>query len=158
MLELILRPKTSFVNLIFLFRMRSSQRSGRSSIKDRLGGGGSVVSSSTDRRERVRSRLGDSAAALNREELENLRPDVKPWDINPEYVPKGRNYFEHDDREGGDGEEEEPRGYYGGGRGGFRGGWRGRGGGGWRGRDDGGGWRGGGRGGWRGGGRRAGKE
>ncbi len=130
--------------------MRSSNV-GRSSVKDRLGGGGS---------DRLRGRLGNShnrngnnSDVLDREQLENLRPDVKPWDIDPEFVPKGRNYFEHDNREN---DEEEDDGFGRGGWGGRgRGGWRGRGRGGWRGRGDrfDNGWRGGrGGGSWRGGG------
>ena len=31
---------------------------------------------------------------LSREELERERPQTKPWDINPEIVPKGHYYFE----------------------------------------------------------------
>jgi hypothetical protein len=27
-------------------------------------------------------------------ELESQRPEVKPWEVNPTYVPRGRNYFE----------------------------------------------------------------
>ena len=31
---------------------------------------------------------------LSREELERERPQVKPWEVNPEFVPKGGYYFE----------------------------------------------------------------
>jgi hypothetical protein len=43
----------------------------------------------------------DTNRVLDREGLESMRPDIKPWDINPEYVPKGGNYYEV--REGGNG-------------------------------------------------------
>ena len=57
---------------------------------------------------------------LDREEMEYRRPHVKPWEVNPESVPRSRYYFEHDNRENFQGF----RGSY---RGSFRG--RGRGGG-----------------------------
>ena len=75
-----------------MFRMRSSNldRDGRISVKARLGS--SAISSSTDR---ARPRAWDAAGrTLDRDEMEEMRPDVKPWDIDPEYVPKGRNYYE----------------------------------------------------------------
>ena len=52
--------------------------------------------------------------------MEYRRPQVKPWEVNPESVPRSRYYFEHDNRENFQGF----RGSY---RGSFRG--RGRGGG-----------------------------
>ena len=36
----------------------------------------------------------DPERVLSREELERERPQVKPWEVNPEFVPKGRYYFE----------------------------------------------------------------
>ena len=36
---------------------------------------------------------------LDREEIEFRRPQVKPWEVNPEYVPRKSFYFEHDNRE-----------------------------------------------------------
>ena len=66
---------------------------------------------------------------LDRDELESRRPQVKPWEINPEYVPKNKYYFEHDNRE-----DFQPN--FRGGRGNFRGRFdRGRGRGRGRGRD-----------------------
>lgn len=99
-------------------RRRLGDPNPRESIRDRLGGSGGggngITSSQThmDRSDRssVRDRLGgsnarrrsrgrgmdedDEQAILDREELERHRPMVKPWDVNPEFVPRGRNYFE----------------------------------------------------------------
>ena len=52
--------------------------------------------------------------------MEYRRPQVKPWEVNPESVPRSRYYFEHDNRENFQGF----RGSY---RGSFRGRGRGRG-------------------------------
>ena len=49
------------------------------SIRDRLGG-------------KMRGRP-DPNRPLDREELESQRPGTKPWDLNPEIVPRGK-YFE----------------------------------------------------------------
>ena len=57
---------------------------------------------------------------VDREEMEYRRPQVKPWEVNPESVPRSRYYFEHDNRENFQGF----RGSY---RGSFRGRGRGRG-------------------------------
>lgn len=73
-----------------------------------------------DRKPAVYDRLGDANRVLDREEMEYRRPHVKPWEVNPESVPRSRYYFEHDNRENFQGF----RGSY---RGSFRG--RGRGGG-----------------------------
>jgi len=63
------------------------------------------------------------------------RPDkyaYEPWKDQPELIPKGRSYYEHDDREREDMADDRWNPRFGGGRGrgrGFSGGWRGRGGG-----------------------------
>ena len=48
------------------------------------------------------SALYDEDKVLDRDELERLRlanaNSVKPWEVNPEFVPRG-TYFEHDNRE-----------------------------------------------------------
>uniref|UniRef100_A0A0K2TT85 Putative LOC100742483 [Bombus impatiens] n=1 Tax=Lepeophtheirus salmonis TaxID=72036 RepID=A0A0K2TT85_LEPSM len=59
---------------------------------------------SSRRKSSIHSRLGlriqaEERPVLGRQELERFRPDVKPWDVNPEFVPRGRNYYEHDTRE-----------------------------------------------------------
>lgn len=46
----------------------------------------------------VRERLGDQV--LDRERLEAGRPDVKPWEAEPEMVPREGRYWDHDSREG----------------------------------------------------------
>ena len=63
---------------------------------------------------------------LDREEIEFRRPQVKPWEVNPEYVPRNNFYFEHDNREDFRGSFRGGGGFV---RGGHRGGFRGRGGG-----------------------------
>ncbi len=79
-------------------RMASSRDQQRTSVKDRLG-----VAAGGDRKStgQVRDRLGeregvleDTERMLDREEMESRRPNTRPWDINPEYVPRGRNYYE----------------------------------------------------------------
>ena len=80
----------------------------------------------------MRERLGEQV--LDRERLEAGRPDVKPWDVEPEMVPREGRYWGHDSREDEmwerererDGEREGRGGY--GHRGHYRGGRRGRGG------------------------------
>ena len=58
-------------------------------------GGGPFPLDARDRLNRQRRRNDfDPNRVLDREELESRRPDIKPWDINPEFVPKGNNYFE----------------------------------------------------------------
>lgn len=63
-------------------------------VRERLGerqgerGGGGVS---------VRERLGEQV--LDRERLEAGRPDVKPWDVEPELVPREGRYWGHDSRE-----------------------------------------------------------
>ena len=109
---------------------------GFGSVKDRLGRKRSAERSRgdspsyrrprVDARDRLNRRRGgsdlDPNRVMDREELESRRPDIKPWDLNPEFVPKGPSYFEHDDREG---DEDDNRGGFrsgGGGRGFQRGG------------------------------------
>ena len=59
------------------------------------GGDGPFPLDARDRLNRQRRRIDfDPNRGLGREELESMRPDIKPWDINPEFVPKGSNYFE----------------------------------------------------------------
>ena len=58
---------------------------------------------------------------LDREEIEFRRPQVKPWEVNPEYVPRNNFYFEHDNREDFRGSSFRGRGDFRGHRGGFRG-------------------------------------
>ena len=84
-------------------RMHSNEP--RKSVHKRLG--------KRDQRDRIKSRYDSSPDedqiknddadpddhVLDREELESRRPQVKPWEINPEYVPKKGYYFEHDNRE-----------------------------------------------------------
>ena len=76
-----------------------------SDVKNRLGNRSSVHSRLSSLQSRlsgndVRSRLGrkqeddDNDRVLDRQELESQRPVVQPWDVNPEIVPRGRNYFE----------------------------------------------------------------
>ena len=52
-------------------------------------------------KEDVKSRLGirPNEDALSREQLERRRPTTKPWEINPEVVPRSGFYFEHDNRD-----------------------------------------------------------
>ncbi|TRY72269.1 hypothetical protein TCAL_03389 [Tigriopus californicus] len=106
-------------------RRRLGDTNPRESIRDRLGSSShpTHMDQTRSERSRVRDRLGgssfrhrsrgrgldedDDPAILDREELERQRPMVKPWDVNPEFVPRGRNYFEHDDREGGGGHQNE---------------------------------------------------
>ena len=65
------------------------------------GEGNGDGSFSMDARDRINRHRGgfrrgdfDPNRVLDRQELESRRPDIKPWDINPEFVPKGSNYFE----------------------------------------------------------------
>ena len=80
-------------------KRRGSGDGGRSNIKDRLGerrggefrdrrGNSDSFRRFDDRRDDDRNR------AWNRQEMESRRPDVKPWEIDPEYVPKGHTYYE----------------------------------------------------------------
>ena len=57
------------------------------------GGGGLLDARERLNRQRRRNDF-DPNRVLDREELESWRPDIKPWDINPEFVPKGSNYYE----------------------------------------------------------------
>ena len=73
----------------------------RKSVYKRLGPRKSRYDSSGDEPEaETRVDPEDNDRVLDREELESRRPQVKPWEINPEYVPKRGYYFEHDNREG----------------------------------------------------------
>jgi len=117
------RPRSTNIHS----RLGQRREGGNGDVRSRLsrsdnGGGGRM----TDEE--------DEGQVLNREELESQRPAAPaPWEANPEMVPRGGYYFEHDDREG----DRDPRGQFGsrfdrGGRGGFRGrfqrgGYRGRG-------------------------------
>ena len=65
-------------------RRDDPHRNGSGNVRDRLG----------DRHRGRDDEAMDEDRVLNREELEMQRPVVKPWDINPEFVPRGRNYFE----------------------------------------------------------------
>jgi len=58
-------------------------------VRERLGERGGGVS--------VRERLGEQV--LDRERLEAGRPDVKPWEVEPEMVPREGRYWGHDSRE-----------------------------------------------------------
>lgn len=60
-------------------------------VKDRLG---SKVPGRND------WNLNKNDRILDRNELESRRPQVKPWEVNPELVPRNGYYFEHDNREG----------------------------------------------------------
>jgi len=101
----------------------------------REGGGGSDVRSRLSNRA-DNGRMTDDeddGQVLNREELESQRPAAPPpWEANPEMVPRGGYYFEHDDREGDRGGDRRFGNRFGGRGGGFRGrfqrgGFRGRG-------------------------------
>ena len=73
----------------------------RKSVYKRLGPRKSRYDSSGDEPEaETKVDAEDNDRVLDREELESRRPQVKPWEINPEYVPKRGYYFEHDNREG----------------------------------------------------------
>lgn len=86
------------------------------------GGDGPSPLDARDRLNRQRRRNDfDPNRVLDREELESRRPDIKPWDINPEFVPKGINYFEHDDRND-DADDAGTSVFFGGGGRGWRGG------------------------------------
>ncbi len=78
-------------------RYRSPLNRDRSTrdIRDRLGGA-ITTTSVQDRlgRQQTRFQHEENDKNLDREELESQRPDVKPWEINPEYVPRSRYYFE----------------------------------------------------------------
>jgi len=119
------------------------EKGDRVDIRARLGGREKSPRETRDVRERlgerqerggvsVRERLGEQV--LDRERLEAGRPDVKPWDVEPEMVPREGRYWGHDSREDEmwerererDGEREGRGGY--GHRGHYRGGRRGRGG------------------------------
>lgn len=73
-----------------------SSRNDNQSVQDRLGNRPSDRSL-----DRPTDRPLDRP--LDREELESRRPQVKAWEVNPEYVPKKGYYFEHDNREDGPG-------------------------------------------------------
>jgi hypothetical protein len=72
--------RTSVRDRLGNHQQKQDHQKPRTSIRDRLGG------ESTN--------LDDDDRVLNRDELESLRPDVKPWEINPEYVPRSHYYFE----------------------------------------------------------------
>ena len=83
-------------------RARSREGSPNYGRRRRLDGEGNGVGSfPPDARDRLSRHRGgfrrgdfDPNRVLDRQELESRRPDIKPWDINPEFVPKGSNYFE----------------------------------------------------------------
>eukprot|EP00096_Caligus_rogercresseyi_P009550 TRINITY_DN3253_c0_g1_i1.p1 TRINITY_DN3253_c0_g1~~TRINITY_DN3253_c0_g1_i1.p1 ORF type:complete len:245 (+),score=89.93 TRINITY_DN3253_c0_g1_i1:201-935(+) len=55
------------------------------------------------RRSSVHSRLGSQKAVAAAAAAAASAPSPageKPWDVSPEFVPRGRNYYEHDNREG----------------------------------------------------------
>merc|ERR1719154_296925 len=90
---------------------QSGERGDRVDIRARLGGREKSPRDSRDVRERlgdrqgerggggvsVRQRLGEQV--MDRERLEAGRPDVKPWDVEPELVPREGRYWGHDSRE-----------------------------------------------------------
>ena len=124
-----------------------SSREDKKSVHDRLGGGGSENRHSRQndrgrgnnfrennfRENNVRennfrendyrednfreNKFRENNRILDRDEIESRRPQARPWEINPEMVPRNRYYFEHDNRED-----------FNGFRGSFRGSFRGRGG------------------------------
>jgi len=123
-----------------LSRMHSS-RDDKKSVHDRLGGG----NASENRHSRQNNRSGnnfrennfrendfrendyrENSRVLDRDEIESRRPQVRPWETNPEFVPRNRYFFEHDNREDFNGFRGSYRGSYRGsgfrGRGNFRGG------------------------------------
>lgn len=129
-------------------RYQKSSRRGSGSPAGRRGPSSNIHSRLGQRRDGgdVRSRLSnrndngnrmtddeDDGKVLGRDELESQRPAAPPpWEANPEMVPRGGYYFEHDDREGDRGGDRRFGNRFGGGRGGFRGrfqrgGFRGRG-------------------------------
>ncbi len=78
-------------------RMHSDRQRSSRDIRDRLGTNGARPATNSSS---VRDRLGyqnnvdrDRDRVLDRDELESQRPDVKPWEVNPEFVPRG-SYFE----------------------------------------------------------------
>ena len=83
-------------------RARSREGSPNYGRRRRLDGEGNGDGSfPLDARDRLNRHRGgfrrgdfDPNRVLDRQELESRRPDIKPWDINPEFVPKGSNYFE----------------------------------------------------------------
>ena len=79
-------------------RPRLSSRVGEVKLKDRLGDARTTFRVTNDRfrdNDAMDEDGGESTQRiLDREELESQRPVVKPWDIDPEFVPRGRNYFE----------------------------------------------------------------
>ena len=78
-------------------RYRDNDRP-RSDVKSRLG----EHTRLDDERPSIRDRLGDRHnndwddrdRPMDRDELESRRPMTKPWDVNPEFVPKGFSYYE----------------------------------------------------------------
>lgn len=88
----------------------SGERGERVDIRARLGGREKSPRENRDVRERlgdrqgergggvsVRERLGEQV--MDRERLEAGRPDVKPWDVEPELVPREGRYWGHDSRD-----------------------------------------------------------
>ncbi len=59
------------------------------SIKDRLG-----ARSSNGQGQRPSNGPSHESDVLDRDQLESRRPNTKPWEVNPEYVPRGRGYYE----------------------------------------------------------------
>ena len=118
-----------------------SSRDDKKSVHDRLGGG----NTSENRHSRQNNRSGnnfrennfrendfrendyrENNRVLDRDEIESRRPQVRPWESNPEFVPRNRYFFEHDNREDFNGFRGSYRGSYRGsgfrGRDNFRGG------------------------------------
>jgi len=89
---------------------QSGDRGEKVDIRARLGGREKSPRDTRDVRERlgdrhgergggvsVRERLGEQV--MDRERLEAGRPDVKPWEVEPELVPREGRYWGHDSRE-----------------------------------------------------------
>lgn len=67
------------------------------SIKDRLGqksANGQGQRSNDGPTQRFNNGPGQESDVLDRDQLESRRPNTKPWEVNPEYVPRGRGYYE----------------------------------------------------------------
>ena len=80
---IIVKHKSSKINIFLLSDNRERDRSGnRNPVKP------------DSRAKPFNRKEVDPDKPLSREELERERPQVKPWDINPEFVPKGHSYFE----------------------------------------------------------------
>ena len=89
---------------------QSGERGERVDIRARLGGRERSPRETRDVRERLGDRHGERGAVvsvrerlgeqvMDRERLEAGRPDVKPWDVEPELVPREGRYWGHDSRE-----------------------------------------------------------